>query len=205
MSSRTYQGLASAVLCIVISIAATLGHAQSSKNTTQALVQVLKKQLPQGWAISFDEKHSHSWIEIQRVKPELMFTIAANLSGEEKPTSQIYTIGLSIVPFISKDEYNKFQSENETTQKKMYLLSNALTHSRPFWGWPGAFQPANEEEKGEFEEYKRLDSSLHSLPDFYFGDLSLSCSPGDQDPVDDKVRDECKLVRQRITQVLSTY
>ena len=184
-------------------MAMSLVHADSPKNTTTALIQVLKAQLPQGWAISFHEKES--WIEIQRFKPELMFIIAPNLSGEEKPTFQNYTIGLSIIPFVSKEKYKKFQSENETTGGKMNVLCKALTHSRPMFGWPGSFQPANDEEKREFEEYKRLDSSLHSLPDFYFADMSLSCSPDNQSPIDDKVREECKQVRQKIAQVLSTY
>lgn len=203
MLPRSHRGLVSANLLIPVFMAMSLVLANSPKNTTNTLIQVLKAQLPQGWTISFHEKES--WIEIKRVKPELMFTIAPNLSGEEKPTSQNYTIGLSVIPLVSKEKYKKFQSENETTVKKMDFLYNALTHSRPIWGWPDVFHPTNDEEKREFEEYKRLDSSLHSLPDFYFGDLSLSCSPESQDPVDDKVRDECRRVKQKVTQTLSTY
>jgi len=173
------------------------------KGTVTTLVTRLRAQLPQGWSFSFDEKKS--WIEIERIKPELMLNVVPNLSGEEKSTSQKYILGLTIVSFVPKDEYEKLRSENEATETKMDTLQKTLTHSRPFWGWPGAFKPANEEEKREFEEYKQLDASLHRLPDFYFEDLSLELEPDTLRLDDDTIQKECEDVRQKVVRTLSAY
>ena len=88
----------------------------------------------------------------------------------------------------------------------MEQLYNTLTHSRPECGDGQArFNPPMTRKNGNLPEYNRLDASLHRLPDFYFENLSSTCSPDYQQPADDKIRDECKQVRNKITQVFSTY
>jgi hypothetical protein len=57
----------------------------------------------------------------------------------------------------------------------------------------------------KIDEYHRLQASQHSLPDFYFRNISLSWVEFYKEPVDEKVCGERELIENNINRVLTRY
>ena len=73
-----------------------------------------------------------------------------------------------------------------------------------------SFLPRTDSERADVRRYEALKASLHSLPDFYFRDISLKLQPGSTSAgqihvADDKVRNECTRVQEKIEKLLSKY
>ena len=72
------------------------------------------------------------------------------------------------------------------------------------------FRPRTEEDKTDVARYEALKKSVSSLPDFYFGDISLRWEIGSPEKpwgfiMDKQVRSECTEVQKTIVNLLKKY
>jgi len=70
--------------------------------------------------------------------------------------------------------------------------------------------PRTNEENAAVARYEVLKKSLHTLPDFYFDEISLKWEVNSPDnPIisvtDDRIRDECTRVQEKVVKLLSKY
>jgi len=138
--------------------------------------------------------------------------IAPNLSGDEKPERKQYAISFRVRPVVSPDEYRRLFWENVRIKDEREDLYHWLEKKGVPRG-KDRFLGKTDEEKAAADRYEALGSSMHSLPDYYFGNISLKWiigSPaldglfGDY-VVDDRIREECLQSRKKIMELLSPY
>jgi hypothetical protein len=94
--------------------------------------------------------------------------------------------------------------EKEATEVYEKLVKSGVAHKFD------SFLPRNDSERAGVARYKALKASLHLLPDFYFRDIGLRWqfgSPGNPEVyvVDEKIREECRRVQERIVKLFSKY
>lgn len=183
----------------------------------RALMAKLQAVVPSGWKVSYEgEFHL---IEITREAPTMLTFITIDSSPElMKPQMGQVEIGLRIYTLLTKREYAEQKAENAKTQTAMNKIHHDLGQSPTVHGIRQPLRPGIRisskvpAENAKIEEYYRLESTLHRLPDGYFGNVSVVWesdiptlgSYGDM-PDDEAVREECKAVYNKLVTVPTKY
>ena len=171
------------------------------------LLNAIRAELPDGWVASYEE--SYSWLAVSRDKPVLSVSALPNSPGLENAERRPFAFAFRIVELVPVEDYRRFLAENERTREKATRVYQELVDK----GVPqkfDSFHPRTREEEAEFAQYEALKGSLHALPDFYFGSISLVWefnSPNNPTIgiADNQVRDECTKVQEKVVSLLSRY
>lgn len=180
--------------------------AKPASVTINALIAQIRAKLPQGWTVTLDserDKDGDAMLDINCIAKVLAEDTLPNSPPVQKPELVSYWMVLHAEPYISKEEYRRFQAENERTQKKLNALRDDLIRR----GVAQKFDSfsADGENRDEVGEYDRLKQSLHRLPDFFFKDISLELQTCDYEPTDAKMVGECDSARAAVIAGLSRY
>jgi hypothetical protein len=179
--------------------------ASAEEPSVNRLLHAIRAELPKGWAASYDEECS--WLEVSRDEAVLCVSALPNGLGDEE--SESFAFAFRVVEVVHLEDYRRLFAENEQTRKKLgtiyqELIEKGVSHKFD------SFLPRTKEEEMAVGQYEALKKSLHKIPDFYFGNVSLAWefnSPGN--PViivsDDRVRDECAKVQENVVRLLSKY
>jgi hypothetical protein len=181
--------------------------ASAEEQTVNRLLRGIRAELPKGWTASYDKEHA--WLEISREKAVLSISAFPNGPGGEKPDRRTFRFAFRIVAAVQPIAYRRLSAENAQIQKKVTALYEDLVSKRVSHKFD-SFLPSTDEEKAAVAQYEALKKSLHTLPNFYFDGISLEWGFNSPDfPIisatDDRVRDECTRVQEKILKLLSKY
>jgi len=179
----------------------------ATESTENRLLRIVRAELPSGWTATYDPEYA--WLEISRNEAVLSVSPLPNDSFDESPKWSTVTYAFRLVEAVDPAEYLRLSVENAQKQKNATALYEDLISknvSRKF----DSFSPSTNEEKELVEEYEALKKSIHTLPDFYFDDISLRWalnSPNNPSisVSDDRIRLECTRVRDTAVSLLSRY
>lgn len=183
----------------------------SGSKSVSVLVERVRTAIPQGWTVTYDMKDS--WLEISRDKKALASVYVINGPGhqEQKPERIKVTLAFRVVDFITPENYSKISAKNMIIEKSLSVQYKELEKKQISHKFD-SFSPTTEEDKVAVARYEALKNTLHSLPDFYFRDISLTWeigSPSSYGPAIDitdvKIRDEYTQVQKKVLGLLSTY
>lgn len=180
----------------------------------KALTSVIQKQLPPGWKVTYQPEFPG--IEIERLAPTAMSVIVmpsiSRSWADSRPTAKPekpqplphYTYFLRVVEFVDPADYQSWKLCNVETRQRM---SDAVVGLR--WG-KGQYVTNNSEEARKAKRYQQLKESLHPLPDYYWGHISLKKIemggvPDYKRVIDEQVRQECTQVTQAMLNLLTPY
>jgi hypothetical protein len=181
--------------------------ASADEPTVNRLLRGVRAELPEGWTASYDKEHA--WLEVSRIEAVLALSALPNGPGGEKPERRTFAFAFHVVAAVHPTEYRRLRAENAQIQKKATALYEDLIRKRVSHKFD-SFSPSTDEEKAVVAQYEALKTSLHPLPDFYFEAIGLKWGSNSPDnPVirvtDDRVRDECTRVQEKVVKLLSKY
>ncbi len=197
----------SLLVVLLVMVLTLSGHGQIPQNTVNALLDKIRAELPKGWSASYDGEYT--WLEVTRDAKISSLPNLPNGSPHEKPAQRNHAFAFRIDPFVSIAAHHRMSAENSAIRKEATAIYDELVRrgvSQKF----DHFLAANEVDQKAASRYEALKESLHSLPDFYFRDISLSWQIGSPDQtslniIDEGVRDQCAQVRQKVLKLLSDY
>jgi len=182
------------------------GRGRQQEGSANQLLKNIRAELPKGWSATYDREYS--WLEVSRDESVSSLSGLPNSPLNEKPERRIFAFAFRVVPVVSPGEYHRWSTENAKVQKELTALYEGLVKRRVSQKFD-SFIPGTDTERTDVARYNALKASLHILPDFYFRDISLRWglgSPGDAINIsDDKIRDECSRVQERVLKLLSKY
>jgi len=180
--------------------------------TVALLLHRIEAALPKGWRISYEKGSSLLTIDRDEAVVASHESINAPIGGWEKPGLMKLHFSLRVIPFVSPDEYRRLSAENNEIQAELsvlyeQLVSRGLPHK--FDGFLGR----TDEEKAAVARYNALKISQHSLPDYYFEDISFVIwdwlddeSRGAWIYIEDKaILEECERVQKKVLELLTQY
>ena len=175
--------------------------------TVRRLLTRIRTELPKGWEATYDK--DDAWLQVKREKPLFVFSAQPNSSPFEAAKSRQFTFAFRIVPHVSLQEYRRLSDENARIGLEIDTVHAELVRrkiGRKF----DDFLPRTPEDKILVARYELLRKSRHSLPDFYFGDVSLKWGfNGPDSPIfsvrDERQSNECNLVQNRVVSLLTNY
>lgn len=143
--------------------------------TAAALVRLIAAQLPRAednWSVSYSPQYN--LVDIKSNEP-VSVTLGIGINGnpfeELKKTRINPGFGFHVQTLVSPTDYVRFKAENEATFQRLEQMQSEMKGiARKF----DSFLPRNDAEKQKVEDYERIKRQLHSFPDFYFRDISLS-------------------------------
>lgn len=195
-----------AILVVLGFLDPLLGN-ESENSSTAELLKEIRTKLPQGW--SSDYKRKTSWLEVSRNKKVYAYPGVpnANPGGGLELTKFVFAFRVS--PKMKIEDYNEAKRKNATILKQAEELQDRLIARRLNRKFD-SFHPSNPEEEKLVGIYEKLKSSVQHLPDFYYGDISLSGvfgfpSHGGISILDDLEREECEEIRREIIGLLTAY
>ena len=168
------------------------------------LIQKIRTEVPKGWDVSYEKETS--CLNVYRIEDVPAISTSPNLPPEpQTPEQTQFYFSFRTVAFVPLDEHRRRSIKNVKFQKELNALYTTLERkgvSHKF----DSFSPSTNEEKADVTRYEALKESLYDLPEFYFRDFSLlSAFKAQTFIVDDRIRDECKQVEERVTKLLSRY
>jgi hypothetical protein len=141
----------------------------SRRGSAVALLQEIRRDLPPGWRAFYDA--SKSRISVMRMAPLRMarplFAHGARAQRKSRDPLAQFTLALNLLDFVSPEKHAVLRRDNARIRAEMKALAATMKN----WGHKVQSLPA---EKEKAARYKRLEESLHHLPDFAFRDISLS-------------------------------
>lgn len=182
-------------------------HAKISRDTTDALEELIRAELPKGWRVSY--KKGDECLKVTRSKEDLSRTAFANTHPDEKPERRSFALSFRIHPLVTLEEYRRLVGENakiSLEMEKLYEILQGRGMSQKF----DSFIPEKEEDKKLVDRYEALRKSIHDLPDFHFRDISLTWIYGSSDfpliyMTDESVQKECEEVRNTVVKLFQPY
>lgn len=177
------------------------------EQTADVLLKNIRAALPEGWTTSFDQEHS--WLAISRDKAVLSSSALPNSPPFEKPEPSTFRFAFRVAAAISPAEFRRLSAENTKIRTEAIALYDDLLKRRVPHKFD-SFAPRTDLEKADVALHEALKKSLHSLPDFYFRDISLRWQLGAPDApaiiiADDKIREEYKRVQEKVVNQLAKY
>lgn len=181
--------------------------ASADEPTVNQLLGIVRAELPKGWTVSYDKEHA--WLEVSRDEAVLSIPTLPNGSGAEKPQRRTFIFAFRVVAAVHPTEYRRLSAENAQIQKNATALYEELISKRVSHKFD-SFSPSTNEEKVAVAQYQALKKSLRRLPDFYCDAISLEWSLNSPDyPIisitDDRIRDECTRVQEKVMKLLFKY
>jgi hypothetical protein len=192
-------------ILVVISLAPAQG--KDLEPTVNLLLRGIRAELPKGWTASYDKRYT--WLEISREEAVLSTSALPNGPPDEKSEPRTFAFAFRVMTAIPPNEHRQLSAQNRQIQKEASALYEDLKKrglQRKFdsFGWKTV------EDKRAVARYEALKKSLHSLPEFHFRDISLEWGVNSPDnPIisvtDDRIRDECTRVQEKVIKLLSKY
>ena len=181
--------------------------ASADEPAVDRLLRGVRAELPKGWSASYDKEHA--WLEVSHDEAVLAISALPNGPPDEKPEWRTFVFAFRVVAAVHPTEYRRLSAENAQIQKKATALYEDLISKKVSHKFD-SFLPSTNEEKAAVAQYEALKKSLHTLPDFYFDAISLQWGLNSPDnPIirvtDDRVRDECTRVQEKVVKHLSKY
>ena len=143
--------------------------------TAAALVRLIDAEMPSGnssWQVRFKPQY-----DLIEVKSDDLVTIfnGMGINGDvdnARKTHEIHPgFSFHVKPFVSPSNYALWKTENAAIYKQLDQMQTQMRDiNRKF----DSYMPRTDEEKQRVENYEQVKSGLHSLPHFYFADISLS-------------------------------
>jgi hypothetical protein len=192
------------ILVLGLILSASAGQQDQTAN---ALLANVRAELPKGWTASYDEEDSI--LRVSRDEMVSSSSTAPNLPMNEKPERRKFSFSFRVGPGVSPAEHRRLSTENAKIQKEASAIYEDLVKKRVPHKFD-SFLPDTDSERATVARYEALKKSLHDLPDYYFRDISLQWVWGSPRIPrifvrDDKIRDECAQVRERVVKLLSIY
>jgi len=170
---------------------------KAEESSVNQLLRGIRGELPKGWAVSYDEEYE--WLEVSR--NEAIVSLSALPNGDlfEESEQRTFAFAFRVIEAVNLKDYRRLRADNERTKTLMIAMYQDRTNKRISHKFD-SFVPKNKEEEMAVAQYEALKKSLHTLPDFYFGTISLRWAFNSSDNrvmsiVDDRVRDECTRVQ----------
>jgi len=181
---------------------------QQPEQTTERLLTRIRAALPKGWTTSHNSENA--WLEIARDEAVLATSAIPCGPGDEKPEPQKFFFTFNIVAAVQPNEYHRLSAENAEIDKETTKIYQELVKRRLPRTFDRSFSPRTIEEKATVERYEALKRSRHRLPDFYYGDIGLEWGVNSPNNpfigiMDDRIREECYRVRDKVVKLLSSY
>ncbi len=181
--------------------------ASADEPTVNRLLRGVRAELPKGWTASYDKEHA--WLEVYRDEAVSSISALPNGPPDEKPERRKFAFALRVMAVVPPNEHRRLSAENAKIQKEATALYENLIRKRVSHKFD-SFSPGTDEDRTAVARYEALKKSLHTLPDFYFDDISLVWGSNSPDnPVisvtDDRIRDECTKVQEKVVRLLSKY
>ena len=155
--------------------------------TASSLVRLIEFKLPRQnglnlpaeeaeklWSWSVWYQPQYNLVDVQcnqlvLMEPEFAFNLSINEKRE--PALKKPSFSFRVQPFISPEQYNRLAADNVIIDEQLMRMQGQMMKiSRKF----DSYSPRNAEEKKKVDQYNRLKTSRHDLPDFYFRDISVS-------------------------------
>lgn len=171
------------------------------------LLTKIRAELPKDWTASYDE--DHAWLEISSIEAVLSVSALPNGSPDEEAERRPFVFAFRVDEAIDPKAFRLLLAQNEQTQKKLAAIYQELINKRVSHKFD-SFLPSTKDEKVAVAQYEALKKSLHELPDFYFGTVSMNWAFNSPDNptisvIDDRVRDECAKVQDKVVKLLTKY
>lgn len=181
--------------------------ASADEPTVNRLLRGVRAELPKGWTASYDKEHS--WLEVYRDEAVSSRSALPNGPPDERTQRRKFAFAFRVMAAVPPKEHRRLSAENAKIQKEAAALYKDLIRKRVSRKFD-SFSPSTDEDKAAVARYEALKKSLHTLPDFYFADISLVWGFNSPDnPVisvaDDRIRDECTKVQEKVARLLSKY
>lgn len=152
--------------------------------TAEALVRLVAARLDNNfWMVNYESQSK--LIKVQSRHPDFIepeFTINGPAFEKRKPTLHNFGFSLRVEPLVAPADYARFQAENAAidaqlvqTQTQMKSISHKFD----------SYSPHDAAEKTLVDTYNSVKAKRHSLPLFYFRDISLSVAFYDGHPIFD--------------------
>ncbi len=158
-------------------------NAQRERDATAAtLVRLMAAQLGgTRWKVDYEPQYDLITVESQKpawIEPEAILNDSP--FEKRKPTSHLFGFSLRVQPLISPAEHARLSAENkeiETQLQQMAAQMKDISHKFD------SFSPRDTEQKRRVDAYNLLKAKRHSLPHFYFGDISLAVNSYTHQPI----------------------
>ena len=133
-------------------------------------VETIRAAMPAGWKLSV-ESDKALLRPLQPIKMIYMVSYPAYTKPEDCVVPDEYLITLRFGSLVSPEEYQRLAAQNAATCKQMKALYEEMRKADIIL--KGEFRPVTPEQHKLVEEYKKLDASLHELPDACGKDFSV--------------------------------
>ena len=196
-----------AILAVILTVSA---HGEWPEETVNQLLRSVRAELPKGWSASYEKKNSE--LMISRDKAVSLMFRPINGPPDEKPERRKFFFAFSVLPALTPSEHRRLSLENAEIKKEAAELYKNLKERGLQWKLD-SFLGKTEEDKEAVARYEALKKSRHSLPDYYFRDISLRQDVGLGLSkfsemfyiTDERVHGECTRVQEKVVKLLSTY
>lgn len=171
---------------------------RSALSTPERLVAGIRSLLPAGWSAAWDAPAQ--WITVTRAEATIMVG-GLNAPDAGNPSMDDYQIVLRIGEPVTPEQYKRWAADNARITARLSEMQEGMRSiSRKF----DSFLPRTPEEKQRVREYEAVKHTLHRLPDYYYGDISLDyLFPRYRGPRDQQVAEECERVKRAVLELLT--
>ena len=190
--------------------------AGDAKKTTGALVKKIRATLPAGWKAEYRVKDAAVLITRDKPVVEDMSRLPngpATIPGSKSHTEPLaFFIRFGVEPWtLTPAALARYKAENEEISKQLDALQEKM-RLIPHKFDDYVAETAEDKKKKQVDAYKQLKATLHVIPDYRYGDISLAY----YDPfmmgkyefksiVNDAVRKECEGVYRDVTAIFTKY
>lgn len=194
-------------LTILAIISISFAHGEDLEPMVNLLLREVRGELTKGWTASYDKKYA--WLAISREEAVSSFSTLPNGPPDEKPEMTKFVFPFRIMAAIPPNEHRRLMAENAQIQREANTLyedlkRRGLQQKFDSFGWK------TDDDKRDVARYEALKKSWHSLPEFYFRDISLRWEHGSPefpaiDIIDERIREECRRVQKKVLKLLTAY
>jgi len=190
------------LLTIFLAVASLIpARAGETERSVNELIDKIRAELPEGWAVSYDKRYSE--LDIMRIHK----TRGAYIGVQGPPGAKMESVKVGLIFFVMPDVppaiYPRLKAENAPIEKEISQI------------WPGieklydplgkTFSAGTADQNAAIARYKELRKSLHQLPEYYFHNISLDRSRFGGTPFERNVLIELMHVETRIRGLLSRF
>ncbi len=155
--------------------------------TAAALVRLISARLDNDfWRVDYQPQFD--LIEVQSRKPDwVMPGVLINSPPLDRIKPELINFGFSlrVKPLVSPADYARFQSGNAAIHMQLAQMQKQM---KDIGHKCDSYLPKDAAEKKRVDAYNNAKDNIHSLPLFYFRDLSLSLVYYDGQPVFESAR-----------------